>query len=113
MASLRRVEAEPVASARETRRWSIVLAGGEGVRLRPYVKRRFGEPRPQQYCNFSGERSMLQHTLDRARRLTPEEQTVTIIADGHDRWAHAQLAGHRGTVVRQAINRETGPGVFL
>lgn len=90
-----------------------MLAGGEGIRLREYVQRRFGEPRPKQYCTFSGARSMLQHTLARAARLTAPEHTVTVIAAGHEPWATPQLAGHPGRTVRQAINRETGPGVYL
>jgi len=37
--------------------WSIVLAGGEGKRLAPMVKRWLGEERPKQYCTFTGTRS--------------------------------------------------------
>jgi mannose-1-phosphate guanylyltransferase len=94
-------------------RWSIVLAGGDGVRLRPYVQHRFGEVRPKQYCNFFGARSMLEHTLERAACLASEERTVTIVASAHEQWSRAMLAGHRGTVVSQTVNRETGPGVYL
>lgn len=95
------------------RRWAILLAGGEGVRLRPYVQSRFGEARPKQYCDFYGGRSLLQHTLERAQALVPPERTVTVIASTHERWARPQLDGHPGTVVCQAINRETGPGLYL
>jgi mannose-1-phosphate guanylyltransferase len=97
----------------EAHRWAILLAGGEGVRLRPYVQRRFGEPRPKQYCDFYGGRSLLQHTLERAAGLVAPERTVTVIASAHERWARPQLAGHAGRVVCQAINRETAPGLFL
>jgi mannose-1-phosphate guanylyltransferase len=116
MVAVRSPQGGPGASQRvrpHPRRWSIVLAGGDGVRLRPYVERRFGDARPKQYCAFSGNRSMLQHTLDRASRICPEAQTVTVVARAHARWADPQLAGHPGTVVRQAINRETAPGLFL
>ena len=97
----------------ESSRWAIVLAGGEGIRLRPYVQRRFGEARPKQYCDFYGGRSLLQHTLERADALVRPERIVTVIAREHERWACPQLAGHGGTVVRQSINRETGPGLYL
>ena len=90
-----------------------MLAGGEGVRLQPYVQQRFGDLRPKQYCAFSGERSMLQHTIARAALLTPPERTVTVISSNHERWARPQLAGHPGRLVSQAVNRETGPGVYL
>lgn len=45
--------------------WSIILAGGNGERLRPMVQSWLGQPRPKQYCTFLGTRSMLEHTLDR------------------------------------------------
>jgi mannose-1-phosphate guanylyltransferase len=102
------VEAPPRA-----RRWSIVLAGGDGTRLRAYVQGRFGDDRPKQYCAFWGRRSLLQHTLDRAGRLATPERTITIIGAAHQPWAAPQLAGHPGTVVTQRLNRETGPGVYL
>ncbi|HEX5400504.1 MAG TPA: hypothetical protein VFY06_15765, partial [Verrucomicrobiae bacterium] len=37
--------------------WSIVLAGGEGERLRALTKRWLGKHRPKQYCAFVGNRS--------------------------------------------------------
>jgi len=34
--------------------WAVVLAGGEGVRLRPLVRRAFGDERPKQFCPLLG-----------------------------------------------------------
>jgi mannose-1-phosphate guanylyltransferase len=48
--------------------WSVVLAGGEGERLKPFVRELLGYEKPKQYCTFVGTRSMLQHTLDRSLR---------------------------------------------
>jgi mannose-1-phosphate guanylyltransferase len=62
--------------------WSIILAGGEGERLRPLMQRWLGQHKPKQYCTFVGTRSMLQHTLDRADQISDPEQKVTVIA-GH------------------------------
>lgn len=56
---------------------------------------------------------MLQHTLDRAAALVAPGRTITVISRGHRGWAMPQLAGHGGRVVSQAINRETGPGLYL
>lgn len=94
--------------------WSIILAGGEGTRLRALVHRWLGRPTPKQYCAFVGTRSMLQHTLDRASRLTPPERMVTVVAHGHRRDALAQLDGRGGsTILFQPANRDTAAGVFL
>lgn len=47
---------------------ALVLAGGEGKRLQPYIKSLGKGELPKQYVNFVGTRSMLEHTL--ARRKT-------------------------------------------
>jgi mannose-1-phosphate guanylyltransferase len=94
--------------------WSIILAGGEGTRLRALVHRWLGRPKPKQYCAFVGTRSMFQHTLDRASRLTPPERMVTVVAHGHRHDALAQLDGRGGnTMLFQPANRDTAAGVFL
>ncbi|MCA9470842.1 MAG: NTP transferase domain-containing protein [Nitrospirales bacterium] len=94
--------------------WSIILAGGEGERLRPSIKRWIGYPLPKQYCTFVGTRSMLQHTWDRADRLTPSKQKVTVVARDHWQQSWPQLKQHaNGRLLLQPQNRDTGAGIFL
>jgi mannose-1-phosphate guanylyltransferase len=93
--------------------WSIVLAGGEGKRLAPMVKQWLGEQRPKQYCTFTGTRSMLQHTVDRADGLTFPEQRVTVVGAHHAEEASRQLRGRGGRLVLQPANRDTAAGVYL
>src|SRR5207247_4854391 len=94
--------------------WSIVLAGGEGERLKPFVRSWLGEAVPKQYCTFTGTRTLLEHTLDRAARIASAERTVTVVARGHERWTRELLGrGHPGLVVRQPANRDTAAGIFL
>lgn len=94
--------------------WSIILAGGEGTRLASLVHRWLGRPKPKQYCAFVGTRSMFQHTLDRAIRLTPLARMVTVVAHHHRRDALAQLDGRgKSAILFQPANRDTAAGVFL
>ena len=94
--------------------WSIILAGGEGRRMSSLVQRWLGRPIPKQYCTFVGTRSMFQHTLDRASKLTPPNRIVTVVAQSHRREALAQLDGTGGsTMLFQPANRDTAAGVFL
>jgi mannose-1-phosphate guanylyltransferase len=94
--------------------WSIILAGGEGTRLSSLVHRWLGRPKPKQYCTFVGTRSMFQHTLDRAARLTPHDRMITVVARNHRHDALAQLDGRGGsTILFQPANRDTAAGVFL
>jgi len=94
--------------------WSIVLAGGEGERIKPFVLRWLGRHKPKQYCAFTGNRSMFEHTLDRADMLSDPECKVVVIARSHRYQARLQFAQHHsGIVVEQPANRDTAAGVFL
>jgi mannose-1-phosphate guanylyltransferase len=94
--------------------WAIVLAGGDGVRTKEFIRQRLGHEKPKQYCTFVGSRSMFQHTLDRAARLTPWERVVVVAARHHlyDVWS--QLDGRPvGRVLFQPMNADTAAGIFL
>jgi mannose-1-phosphate guanylyltransferase/mannose-6-phosphate isomerase len=94
----------------------IVLAAGEGARLRRLVFRLTGEEIPKQYVRFDGKSSPLEQALRRAEMLIPPERLYTIVSERHleHRDARAQLSGrYPGTVVRQPSNRDTGPGLLL
>jgi mannose-1-phosphate guanylyltransferase len=68
----------------DTRRlWGIVLAGGEGVRLRPLVRRLLGEDRPKQFVKLLGPRSLLRQTLDRAALGISPDRTVVVTVRRH------------------------------
>jgi mannose-1-phosphate guanylyltransferase len=93
--------------------WTLALAGGEGVRLSEYVQRRFGRRIPKQYCCLLGERSMLEHTLERLNKLTPPSRTLTVIGTDHAEIAAPQLAGRSDHVVRQPSARDTGVALYV
>lgn len=98
----------------KNRLWSIILAGGAGERLRPFVARALGHAKPKQFCAFTGSRSMFQHTLDRADLLSLPQQRVTVVAQSQLFEARAQLASrHPGLLVPQPVNLDTAAGVFL
>jgi mannose-1-phosphate guanylyltransferase len=93
---------------------AIVLAGGSGERLRPVTERWLGEHRPKQYCTFVGNRSMLQHTLDRVKAVVPQGNIVTVVAEEHERYLPGAVADpFPGRLVCQPMDRGTAAGVFL
>ena len=94
--------------------WSIVLAGGEGERVKPFVRRWLGHSRPKQYCTFVGTRSMFEHTLDRATRIALPQRTVVVAARHHRSELRNQLFAHlTHKVIEQPLNRDTAAGLFL
>jgi mannose-1-phosphate guanylyltransferase len=97
-------------------RCGIILAGGDGKRLRPFIRRMLGVDLPKQYVCFMGTRSMLEHTLDRAAHLIPLERIFTVVARDHLRFHEVQrqlgkIFPH--SCVFQPANKETGPGLLL
>ena len=98
------------------RRCGVVLAGGDGKRLQPFVRKLLGFELPKQYVSFTGNRSMLEHTFDRAEQLISPECLFTVVARDHlgHPEVRSQLSGRiPHTVVVQPMNRETGPGLLL
>jgi mannose-1-phosphate guanylyltransferase len=94
--------------------WAIVLAGGDGVRTKEFIRRWLGCEKPKQYCAFVGTRSMFQHTLDRAAGLTSWERVVVVAAPHHQHEVWHQLDGRpAGMVLLQPKNMDTAAGIFL
>ena len=101
-------------SYRAGARWAIILAGGEGSRLSRLTVHRFGEHRPKQYCSFLGQRTMFEHTLDRAVAFAGRQRIVTVIGHGHMRFLNEPKASQLyGYVIEQPRNCDTAPGVLL
>jgi len=75
------------------RLWGIVLAGGEGVRLRPLVRRVLGEERPKQYVKLLGPRSLLRQTLDRAALGISRHRTVVVSVRRHAAYITEEFTG--------------------
>ena len=94
--------------------WSIILAGGNGSRMQPFIKQWLGRDIPKQYCSFVGKQSSFQHTLERADQFNHREQTITVISQAHKEIASLQMASYPGgALLMQPRNCDTGPGVFL
>lgn len=98
------------------KRSAVVLAGGDGVRLRPFVKRLRGDALPKQYVSFFGGRSMLQTAISRAQRLVPRERIFVVVQQGHFQFAEVAkqlVAEPKAQVVVQPSDRGTAIGLML
>ena len=101
-------------SASHASLWGIVLAGGEGERLKGFVREQFGTEVPKQFCAFFGERTMLERTIQRARLLIPSKRLVVVGTAHHHQHIFRSLGpSPPGTVLLQPANRDTAPGILL
>lgn len=94
----------------------VVLAGGDGVRLRDFVERLRGDHLPKQYVNFLGTGSLLEATLGRAANLVSRDRRYVVVTEHH--FAYPEVAKQlailsKAQVAIQPSNRDTGFGLIL
>ena len=99
-------------TARRDPLWAIVLAGGEGVRLRPLVRLVCGDDRPKQFAPLLGGRSLLEATLDRVARGIPDDRTVVVGVRHQARYWQGAGASAGGHVLVQPESRGTAAGIL-
>ena len=94
--------------------WGIVLAAGEGSRVRDFLKHLCGGKGIKQYCAVIGHRSLLEHTLARVERVIPRERMLIVVSSDHREEVGAQLSSWPdGNVILQPQNRDTTAGILL
>jgi mannose-1-phosphate guanylyltransferase len=94
--------------------WAVVLAGGDGRRLRTLTTTLSGVAVPKQYCSLWGGPSLLEEALVRAASITSLERICTVVGAEHRRWWSTSLAQQPGDcIIMQPQNRGTGIGILL
>jgi len=116
-ASSRSVQATATPGKRSGKRgdvWSLILAAGEGSRLRSLTTKPCGTAVPKQFCSLNGGRTLLEEAAARATSLMPAERICTIVAQQHREFWADQLAHFpAGNVVVQPRNKGTGIGILF
>jgi mannose-1-phosphate guanylyltransferase len=94
--------------------WALVLAAGQGTRLRSLTTTEAGTEVPKQFCSLRGGSSLLHEALDRARALTPDANICCVVAAQHQQWWLPQLGSLLArNVIVQSQNRGTANGILL
>jgi len=94
--------------------WAVVLAGGEGVRLRSLVRRVCGDERPKQFVPLLGPRTLLRQTLDRVGLAIPPERTVVVGLESHGRYLAAECAERPAPhLLTQPTDRGTAAAILF
>jgi mannose-1-phosphate guanylyltransferase len=95
------------------KRWGVILAGGDGTRLRPLTELIAGDDRPKQFCPIIGRKTLLEQTRVRVARVLPGEQTLFVVTRKHERFYRTQLANvPAGQLVVQPKNQGTAPAIL-
>jgi mannose-1-phosphate guanylyltransferase len=74
-------------------RWGLILAGGEGVRLRPLTRAVAGDERPKQFCPVLGAETLLERTRRRAALAIAPARTLVALTRSHEPFYRPLIAG--------------------
>ena len=90
----------------QTGTWAVILAGGDGVRLRGLTRGITGDDRPKQFCALVGPDTLLGDTRRRTARAVPGRRTLIVVTKSHERYYRPLLTGvPESSVVVQPENR--------
>jgi mannose-1-phosphate guanylyltransferase len=104
----------PVSSESRPTRRALILAGGDGTRLRELTRNLSGDDRPKQFCPLLGEDTLLDGTRRRVALEVPAAQTFFSVTATHERFYTPLLADVRSNqIVVQPQNRGTAPAILF
>ena len=89
------VSSSTLDSTPSTKRWAIILAGGDGTRLRSLTRTIAGDERPKQFCSILGEETLLEQTRRRAALTVPPAQVMFALTRSHEDFYDSLLADVR------------------
>jgi len=101
------------ASSSHTRRWGVILAGGDGTRLQKLTRLICGDHRPKQFCPLFGGLSLLEQTRRRAERSIPPGQILCALTNTHREFYNRDLDGFERQRIVQPANKGTAPPILF
>jgi mannose-1-phosphate guanylyltransferase len=93
--------------------WAVILAGGDGTRLKSLTRRIAGDERPKQFCSLLGKRTLLEETQRRAGLELAPNRTLYVLNRMHELYYTPMLSHETPTnLVVQPRNRGTAPAIL-
>ncbi|MGE0114961.1 MAG: sugar phosphate nucleotidyltransferase [Steroidobacteraceae bacterium] len=94
--------------------WAIVLAAGNGSRLRILTRDVAGGAVPKQFCSLDGTSTLIERTLARAASVVGIERVTTVVSPLHRcHWEEALRNVSQDNIIIQPKNRGTAIGILL
>lgn len=92
---------------------ALILAGGDGTRLRFLTDKSLGGPRPKQFCALLGPEPLLTQTRHRVEHIIPRARTLVVVNQAHERFYAPLLRDAPSqSIVVQPANRGTAPAIL-
>ncbi len=72
--------------------WAVVLAGGDGTRLKSLTRLISGDSRPKQFCPIFDGKTLLTQTRSRLAKAVAPDHTLFVVVKAHERFYKSDLA---------------------
>jgi mannose-1-phosphate guanylyltransferase len=91
----------------------VILAGGDGTRLRSLTRAIAGDDRPKQFCPIVGGRTLLEQTRQRVALSIDSNRTFIVVTKKHECFYEPLVDTHPGELLlEQPENRGTAAAVL-
>ncbi len=112
-----RAEPKPIRKVSRSRnrneRWAVILAGGDGTRLRSMTRAIAGDDRPKQFCQIVGRRTLLDQTRSRVALSVSTKRTLLVVTEKHQRFYRPlTLNVPQDLLVVQPESKGTAPAIL-
>lgn len=98
---------------KESSRYAIILAGGDGTRLKSLTKAISGDERPKQFCQILEDETLLDKTRQRIKLKIKEEDTFFSLTSKHHSYYRKPLSGFaENQLIEQPENKGTAPAIL-
>ena len=99
-------------SVAQGKRWGVILAGGDGTRLRRLTRLACGDDRPKQFCPLIGDDTLLEQTRIRAERSVPAERILFPLTRTHRDFYLREQGIRPSQRIVQPMNKGTAPPII-
>jgi mannose-1-phosphate guanylyltransferase len=94
-------------------RWGLILAGGQGRRLRTLTRAVVGDERPKQFCPLLGPETLLERTRRRAALAIPPARNLVALTRDHEHFYRPLVGGMPAhCTVIQPLDKGTAPAIL-
>ena len=100
-------------AGRKPERFAVILAGGEGSRLKSLTRTIIGDERPKQFCPILNGETLLKITQKRTALKIKAENTFYSLTRKHERFYKSQLSDvQKNQLIVQPENKDTAPAIL-